>query len=98
MGCHFLLQGLFSAQGLNLHLLIAGVFFTTETPAKTEIQRASLIAHNKGGSGAAGKGEAQDYPPEKAMAPHSSTLAWKIPWAAEPGRLQSMGLLRFGHG
>ena len=28
---------------------------------------------------------------EKAMAPHSSTLAWKIPWAEEPGRLQSMG-------
>ena len=27
---------------------------------------------------------------EKAMAPHSSTLAWKIPWAEEPGRLQSM--------
>ena len=34
---------------------------------------------------------------EKAMAPHSSTLAWKIPWAEEPGRLQSMGLLRVGH-
>ena len=31
------------------------------------------------------------------MAPHSSTLAWKIPWAAEPGRLQSMGSLRVGH-
>ena len=30
---------------------------------------------------------------EKAMAPHSSTLAWKIPWAEEPGRLQSMGSL-----
>ena len=29
--------------------------------------------------------------PEKAMAPHSSTLAWKIPWTEEPGRLQSMG-------
>ena len=29
--------------------------------------------------------------PEKAMATHSSTLAWKIPWAEEPGRLQSMG-------
>ena len=28
---------------------------------------------------------------EKAMAPHSSTLAWKIPWAEKPGRLQSMG-------
>ena len=34
--------------------------------------------------------------PEKAMAPHSSTLAWKIPWTEEPGRLQSMGSLRVG--
>ena len=34
---------------------------------------------------------------EKAMAPHSSTLAWKIPWMEEPGRLQSMGLRRVGH-
>ena len=33
---------------------------------------------------------------EKAMAPHSSTLAWKIPWMEEPGGLQSMGLLRVG--
>ena len=31
---------------------------------------------------------------EKAMATHSSTLAWKIPWTEEPGRLQSMGSLR----
>ena len=31
------------------------------------------------------------------MAPHSSTLAWKIPWMAEPGGLQSMGSLRVGH-
>ena len=30
---------------------------------------------------------------EKAMAPHSSTLAWKIPWTEKPGRLQSMGSL-----
>ena len=30
------------------------------------------------------------------MAPHSSTLAWKIPWMEEPGRLQSMGSLRVG--
>ena len=30
------------------------------------------------------------------MAPHSSTLAWKIPWMEEPGRLQPMGLLRVG--
>ena len=34
---------------------------------------------------------------EKAMVPHSSTLAWKTPWTGEPGRLQSMGSLRVGH-
>ena len=34
---------------------------------------------------------------EKAMAPHSSTLAWKVPWMEEPGRLQSMGSRRVGH-
>ena len=34
---------------------------------------------------------------EKAMAPHSSTLAWKIPWMEEPGGLQAMGSLRVGH-
>ena len=33
---------------------------------------------------------------EKAMAAHSSTLAWKIPWMEEPGRLQSMGSRRVG--
>ena len=37
------------------------------------------------------------YKMEKAMATHSSTLAWKIPWTEEPGRLQSMGSLRVGH-
>jgi len=36
-------------------------------------------------------------PSEKAMAPHSSPLAWKIPWMEEPGRLQSMGSLRVEH-
>jgi len=35
---------------------------------------------------------------EKVMAPHSNTLAWKIPWMEEPGGLQSMGWLRVGHG
>ena len=34
---------------------------------------------------------------EKVMAPHSSTLAWKIPWMEEPGGLQSMGSLRVRH-
>ena len=36
-------------------------------------------------------------PLEKEMAAHSSTLAWKIPWMEEPGRLLSMGSQRFGH-
>ena len=34
---------------------------------------------------------------EKAMAPHSSTLAWKIPWTEEPGELKFMGSLRVRH-
>ena len=34
---------------------------------------------------------------EKALATHSSTLAWKIPWTEEPGGLKSMGSLRVGH-
>ena len=34
---------------------------------------------------------------EKVVAPHSSTLVWKIPWTEEPGRLQSMGSLRVRH-
>ena len=38
-----------------------------------------------------------DITAEKAMAPHSSTLAWQIPWTEELGRLQSMGSLRVGH-
>ena len=37
------------------------------------------------------------YVLEKAMAPHSGALAWKIPWTEEPGRLQSIGLLRVRH-
>ena len=38
-----------------------------------------------------------DREPEKAMAPHSSTVAWKIQWTEEPGGLQSTGSLRVGH-
>ena len=39
----------------------------------------------------------QEDPLEKEMATHSSTIAWKIPWTEEPGRLQSMGSQRIGH-
>ena len=36
-------------------------------------------------------------PMEKEMAPHSSILAWEIPWTEEPGKLRSMGSQRIGH-
>ena len=39
----------------------------------------------------------QEGPLEKEVAIHSSTVAWKIPWTEEPGRLQSMGSQRVGH-
>ena len=39
----------------------------------------------------------REDPLEKEMATHSSTLAWKIPWTEEPGRLQSIGLQRAEH-
>ena len=39
----------------------------------------------------------QEDPLEKEMTTHSHTLAWKIPWMEEPGRLQSMGVQRVGH-
>ena len=39
----------------------------------------------------------QEDPLEKEMATHVSTLAWRIPWTEEPGRLQSMGSQRVGH-
>ena len=62
-----------------------------------------FVLHSIGMSPNVRKGRTYDdldpyYPSsEKAMAPHSSTLAWKIPWTEEPGRLQSMGSLRVGH-
>ena len=43
------------------------------------------------------KNRPSEFNTEKAMAPHSSTLAWKIPWMEEPGKLQSMGSQRVEH-
>ena len=47
--------------------------------------------------GHVGYDESQSHSSEKEMAAHSSTLAWKLPWMEEPGRLRSMGSLRVGH-
>ena len=54
------------------------------------------LVQGRGYSNSSQSGPCRLWGPEKAMAPHSSTLAWKIPWMEEPGRLQSMGSLRVG--
>ena len=70
------------------------VFF----PGEPHGQR-SLVGYNLWGCKELDMTERHDWATKakKAMAPHSSTLAWKIPWTEEPGRLQSMGLLGVGH-
>ena len=63
--------------------------------------RASLVAHRVKRLPATRETRVrslgQEDPLEKEMATHSSTLAWKIPWMEEPGRLQTMGSQRVGH-
>ena len=50
-----------------------------------------------GKESASNAGDPSSVPGLKGMATHSSTLAWRIPWTEEPGRLQSMGSPRVGH-
>ena len=79
------LQHVESACGTELVFpALAGGLYTTEPPEKPI---------NVGSS----KSCILDRRTEKAMAPHSSTLAWKIPWTKGPGGLQSMGSRRVGH-
>ena len=81
--CHFLCQGIFLTQGLNLHLL----------HLLSWKMDSSLLSHL--GSPNCQLGYWVDSSKtEKTMATHSSTLAWKIPWVEEPHRLQSLGLQR----
>ena len=70
---------------------IVGGFFIAEPPGKPNLNKKEIL---KRGDIFAIE---QKLIPEKAMAPHSSTLAWKIPWMEEPARLQSMGSLKVGH-
>ena len=66
---------------------LAGSFFTTKPPGKpihTHTHKHTHIC-------------IYAYCSEKALATHSNSLAWKIPWTEEPGSLQSMGSLRVGH-
>ena len=75
----------------------------TETSKKKKKKRfrgftgGSLIKSLPASAGGVGSILAQDDPLQEEVAPHSSILAWRIPWTAEPGRLQSMGSQRAGH-
>ena len=68
---------------------------------RTSIQRASLVTQRVKSLPAVQETEIRSLgrkdPPEKGLATHSSTLAWRIPWTEEPGSLQSMELQRAGH-
>ena len=86
VGCHSLLQGIFPTQGPNLGLLHCRQIYHLSNQGSPYIYRCVLsILH------------IVVCISEKAMAPHTSTLAWETPCTEEPGRLQSMGSLRVGH-
>ena len=69
----------------NLFLFLKG--FPDSSDSKASAYKVGNLVRSLG----------QEDPLEKAVALHSSTVAWKIPWMEEPGVLPSMGLLRVGH-
>ena len=74
-----------------LYQFLYGVIMIGDFPGGSDSKASAFNAGDLGsipGSGGS---------PGEGMAPHSSTLAWKIPWMEEPGVLQSMGLQRLGH-
>ena len=75
--------------------------FSTFIKSHFSTERASLVAqmvkHLPAMRGIWDQSLSWEDPLEKEMATHSSTLAWKIPWTEEPGRLQSMGSQRVRH-
>ena len=94
MGCHSLLQGIFSlSDGTRVSCVfcIAGGFFTTKPPEKPQIH---LVAQSVKNLPTVQEIQVPSLswedPLEKEMANHSSILAWEIPWTEEPRELQSM--------
>ena len=87
--------------GNSADFIFLGSKITADGDCSHEIKRRLLIGRGKvmANLNSIFPGEGKGYPlqSEKAMAPHSSTLAWKIPWTEEHGGLQSMGSLRVGH-
>ena len=76
---------------------LAGHQFLTVLPAPTRWEHRLCILLGLEETLLGSMGSRIPHPSEKAMAPPCSTLAWKIPWTEEPGRLCSMGSLRVGH-
>ena len=74
------------------HLTSSDVFLTARNPNLNVHQNSSQTLRKKFVIWSS-----LECPLEKAMAPHSSTLAWRIPWTEEPGKLQSMGSLGVGY-
>ena len=72
-------------------MFIAALFILTDFPGGSH---GKASAYNVGDPGSIPGSEGSL---EKEIATHSSTLAWKIPWTEEPGRLQSMGSQRVGY-
>ena len=97
VGCGHAREGTACSVSLLWHL--NGGEVTTTSPEN--ITRASLVAQTVKHLPAMWETWVRSLgwedPLDKEMATHSSTLAWKIPWMEEPGRLQSMGLQRVGH-
>ena len=93
-------QTLFSWAPKSLQMVIAAMKLK-DTPWKESYDQTSLVAQMVKRLPTMQETRVQSLgwedSLEKAMAPHSSTLAWKIPWTEEPGGLQSMGSLLVGH-
>ena len=102
VGCYLLLQGILPIQGSNLHLHwqtdslplhyqgSPWNLLLTSLVAQT-VKRLSIMWETRVRS------LGREDPLEKEMAIHSSTIAWKILWTEEPGRLQSMGSQKVRH-
>ena len=99
MGCHALLQGIFPTQGPNPDLLhYRWILYCLSLQGRPWILEWVVDPFSQGTSPPRNQiGVSYTAGAEKTMAPHSSTLAWNIPWTEEPGGLKSMGLLGVGH-
>ena len=99
MGCHSLLQGIFLTLGLNPSPALAAIALWEALASCTgrdfTAATASLVAQLVKNPPAMHETQVpsldREDPLEKGMTTHSRSLAWRIPWTEEPGRLQSLG-------